>query len=552
MGLLGTVFRERRATEQTFVDNPAQWLVDMFGGRASASGTVVNETTALSSPAVFSSVAGVSETIGSLSRGVYRRLADGGKELDPEHPLYELLHLKPNPEQIAMAFVEMGQASLMLDGNCYAEIVRDGGNRITALWPIHWSRMRVERPGRVLTYVISVPGSSLSAPDQAIRRPQEIRLSADRILHIRAFSLDGVLGLSRIRLMRESLGVTLSLEEFAARFFGNGATLGGWLEHPSRLGEKAHARLKESMETRHQGLSQAHRLAILEEGMKYHEAAVEPDKAQVLQSRQFQVGETGRAFRVPGVMIGHDDKTATYASAEQFFLSYVMHTVRPWTVRWDQSLTVGLLSDQERRTHFIEHNIDSLLRGDALTRAQANEVQLRNGAINPDEWRAMENRNAIPGGEGKKFYVSAQLVPIEKAGAPPDPPPGGSPSDGPDPAMPMDPDPMDEPSRHLLGHLLTDAATRAVHREVEAVRKAAKSEAQDGAAWRTWVEAFYPRHTAYLAEVLHISLDQARRYTEDHRALLLAHGGNVVEEWNGAAVSTLVALAVPPREGATR
>jgi HK97 family phage portal protein len=511
----------------------------MFGGRSTTTGTVVNETSAMASPAFFSGVAAVSETLGSLSLKVFRRRANGGKDEDRAHPLYERVHLNPNPEITTMMWREMKQAHLLMGGNAYSEIVRENGGSVTELWPIHPNRVTPERlPSGALVYVVRVPGMGLSAVGQPIQREREVVLRQDQMLHVRGISLDGLCGLSRLALHRESIGHALDLQEYGARFFGNGGIPGGVLEHPGTLTKTAQDNLRKSWEETHAGLSNSHRLAILEEGMKWHNTGVENEKAQYLDSRQFQVGETARILRVPGILIGHDDKASTYASAEQFFLAYVVHTVRAWVVRWDQQLTLSLLTESERRTHFIEHSLDSLLRGDALTRAQANEVRWRNGTLSINEWRAMENDNPLPDDEGERYFVPLNMVPLDQVDT--------ILAQKTEPAAPAAKSPQNTPATTPNGNrhdqLLRDLAERALRREVQAVRKLGERET-DPEAWRAAVDAFYARHTAYLAEVFHVSLERARGYTTEHRAEVLAEGPGAADYWEDAATAELIELA---------
>lgn len=548
--VLSLIRTERRGLEQSSVSDPAAWLSLLFGGGPSMSGVDVTEMSALEDPAVLSGVGGVAETLGSLPLCVFKR-TDEGREEDDAHPLYPLLHLSPNEEITSMLWREMKQAHLLLNGRAYSEIVRDGAGRVTALWPMHPRRVRPRRDPqtKALVYVIQTPGVTTSAPSPGgpIRDGQQITLNADQVLHLRALSLDGVEGLGRLRLMRESWGLSLALRYFGSLFFGNGANMGGFLEHPGKLSDKARENLRASVEKRHAGLGQSHRLALLEEGLKYHESSMPNNRAQFLESREFQVGETARGLRIPGVMIGHNDKTSTYASAEQFFLSYVVHTVRPWAVRWDQQLTLSLLTAPERKTRYIEHKLDGLLRGDAMTRAQALQIQFQNGALTINEWRALENRNRADDKVGDKHFVMANVVPAEDAGKPPTPPPSPAAQD---PAPDPDPDDADEGDpvdRSLLALLVRDTATRAMRRELEGVRKIAEREASDAAAWRSAVDEFYTRHAAYLAEVLHVPLDTARAYTTDHRAALLAEGVAVTDTWNGSAEAALIGLVTRGR-----
>jgi len=541
MGLVTTLL-ERRGLEQTFVSNPADWLVAMYGGRANYSGVAVTPITAMQSAAVYACVRVSSDTMGSLPLKLERRLPDGGSEPDPNHPLYEILHDAANPEQTAMEYRGMGQGSLCLRGNAYSEIIRDNGGNVRALWPIHPDRVRVERRSNALVYVLSANATGFSIPGRPIRS-DERALPWERVLHVRGLSSDGVLGISPIQYAAEAIGLSLATEAYGAAFFGSGANPGGVIERPvgKQLNPTTIRALREQWAELYGGLNNAHKPAVLEDGMTWKPIGIPNDHAQFLATREYQTGDIARIFGIPGVMIGHDDKTATYASAEQFFLSFVVHHVLPWAVRWEQAIWLKLLTPAERRTHFVRHVIDGLLRGDTLTRAQALEIQARNGVISPDEWRQYEGRNPLPDGMGKQPFIPLNMLPLDMAVK--------------GPAAKPPPDPAASAQRIHPGFrlLLTDAAGRAVRREVDAIRKEAVKLAADPAGWRTWVAQFYARHAAYISEALHVSLETARIYSDDHRAQLLATGLEALDDWEHQAPLNLVALALDgllePKEG---
>lgn len=530
MALMAIVDRllERRALEKTFVDNPAQWLVEMFGGRAAASGVNVTENVALGSGAFFACLRVLAETMGSLPLFVLRRLENGGKERAWDHALYEVLHLQPNPEQTAMEWREMMQAHLVLRRNAYAEIVRDGAGRVRALWPWHPDRVRVARAiegprAGELIYTVKLPPGQRT-PDGR----DTVSLPAERVLHVRGLSLDGVTGLSTLGLHRESIGLAVALEEYGARFFGSGAQPGGVIEHPGRIGDPALKNLRESWEKMHQGLSNAHRVAILEEGMKFHETAVQNDHAQFFQSRQHQTGEIARILGVQGVMIGHDDKTATYASAEQFFLAHVVHTVRPWAVRWEQALTAKLLTPRERTEFFVEFALEGLLRGDLKSRYDAYAIGRQHGWLSANDVRRKESENPIEAAHGDEYWRPANMLP---ASAP-------------------SPAPKDTRALVLTEHLAREAAGRAVQHEFDAVRRAAAAHAAKPKQWREWVHAFYAGRAEHLATTLALDAESARAHVEARRTALLADGVAVLAQWETVGAAELLAMMLSPAAAA--
>lgn len=524
---------EGRALEKTFVDNPAQWLVEMFGGRAPSSGVLVTPTTAMQCSAVYACVRILAETIGSLPRKVYRRLEGGGKEADPDHPLYPVLHDQPNPEQTAMELFEMLEGHVALRGNAYAEIVRNGAGRVMALWPLHPDRVRPERQGQTLVYVVKIPGGTLSVSGQPIRRAEEIALSTDQVLHGRGLSSDGVLGLSPIQLTAEAVGLTIATESYGAAFFGNGARPDGVLELPGRLSPDGKKALKAEWDEAHRGLGAAHRVAVLEEGLKWAAIGIQNDHAQFLQTRSFQLADIARIFRIPGVLLGLDDKTSTYASAEQFFLSFVVHTIRPWVVRWEQAFNAKLLTPRERATHFVEHLLDGLLRGDIKTRYDAYAVGRMNGWLNADDIRELENLNPLPDGQGQTYLIQGAMIPLAQA---------GKPMPAPGPAAGRD-------VSAVFSGLLEDAYRRLLRKETLAVGRALKREleAKGVRAFEAWAREFYAELLDEVRAALHPILAahaQLAGETGDITESLEAYVGSYVRA-AAAALSASIRAADP-------
>lgn len=381
---------------------PERWLLDALGARPTNSGVQVNEETALRSSAVFAAVRVLSESVASLPLIVYRRLGRG-KERASDHPLYTILHDRANEEMTAFTFREVMMQHLLLWGNAYAEIEYDNAGRVRGLWPLRPDKTWPEREERTkkLVYRVILPDG------------QGVTLPAERVLHIPAFAADGIVGRSPIRLAREAIGLALAAEEFGARFFGQGATLGGVLEHPGQLSEEALKRLRESFENMHQGLSRAHRIAILEEGMSYKQIGIPPEDAQFLETRKFQVTEIARIFRVPPHMIG-DLERATFSNIEHQSIEFVVHSLRPWLVRWEQAINWKLFTPSERQQFFAEFLVDGLLRGDIRSRYEAYAIGRQWGWLSANDVRELENLNPVEGGD---VYLSPMnMVPATQIG----------------------------------------------------------------------------------------------------------------------------------------
>jgi HK97 family phage portal protein len=256
----------------------------LFGG--TSSGKAVNERSAMQTTAVYACVRILAEAIASLPLHLYQYNADGGKERVADHPLYYLLHDEPNPEMTSFVFRETLMAHLLLWGNAYAQVIRDGRGRVLALYPLLPSKMEVSRaPGGelVYTYRRDFDESRLNTESRTVA------LRRDEVLHIPGLGFDGLIGYSPIAMAKNAIGMALATEEYGAAFFANGAQPGGVLEHPSVI--KDPQRVKDSWNAAYQGSENAHRVAVLEEGMKFQAIGIPPEQAQFLQTRKFQINE---------------------------------------------------------------------------------------------------------------------------------------------------------------------------------------------------------------------------------------------------------------------
>jgi len=376
------------------------------GGENANSGVSVNEQSALRVTAYLAAVKIISETLASLPLNVYRKLETGGKARATEHPAYEVLHNQANDEMTAYQFKETIQGHICNWGNGYAEIERNGAGRIVALWPLLPDRTWPERGRDNKIYYRTVVSKT----------NQQVILPFDKVLHIPGFGFDGLIGYNPVRLAREALGMALAAEEFGARFFGDGANVGGIVEYPGKLSDTAYERYKRQANEQAAGLKKSHRLWVLEEGLKYHRVGIPPEEAQFLETRKFQIAEIARMFRVPLHMLAELDRS-TNNNIEHQSIEFVVHTIRPWLVRWEQQLRMKLFTTAEKRSGFFaEFLVDGLLRGDAKSRNEALQIQRQNGIINADEWREIENMNPQPGGQGQKYLVNSAMVAVDQIG----------------------------------------------------------------------------------------------------------------------------------------
>jgi len=360
-------------------------------GAPTYSGVDVSRDTAMNFSAVFCAVNIIAGSLASLPLQLYRRVGNG-KELYTDHPLYYILHDQPNPEMTSYVFREVMQNHLLLNGNAYAEIIPDRAGRPGQLWP--WNPIVVKacrNESNRIVYEIKEEASKVRV------------VPAERMLHIPGLGYDGRVGYSVLKKAGEAFGLGLGMEEFQARFYGQGTNVGSILEHPGQLKGDAQDRLRKSLEEQRAGLKGAHKTLILEEGMKFTKTGMPLDDAQFLESRVFQISEIARWFNLPPHKLKELSK-ATYSNIEQQQIEFVTDSIRPWAVRWEQHATWKLMKPEERRRLVVEFNLDGLKRGDFKARMEGFAILRNIGGINADEIRAKENMNPIGGVAGETYW----------------------------------------------------------------------------------------------------------------------------------------------------
>lgn len=393
------------------VDKAADAGYSFLFGRTT-SGKPVNERTAMQTTAVYACVRILAEAVASLPLHVYEYQDDGGKKLVHDHPLYYLLHDEPNPEMTSFVFRETLMSHLLIWGNAYAQIIRDGAGRVLGLYPLLPDKMDVQRDDRGNIYYVY---SRNSDENPMFKEYGDIRLKAEDVLHIPGLGFDGLIGYSPIAMAKNAVGMTLACEEYGASFFANGANPGGVLEHPGVL--KDPSKVRESWNSVYRGVNNAHKIAVLEEGMKYQQIGIPPEEAQFLETRKFQINEIARFYRIPPHMVGDLDKSS-FSNIEQQSLEFVKYTLDPWVIRWEQSLQRSLLLPGEKGKYFIKLNVDGLLRGDYQSRMNGYAVGRQNGWFSANDIREMENMNPIPDEQGGNLYlINGAMTKLEDAGA---------------------------------------------------------------------------------------------------------------------------------------
>ena len=359
--------------------------------------------------AVYSCVRILAEAVAGLPLHLYRYKDDGGKEKATDHPLYLILHDEPNPEMSSFVFRETLMTHLLLWGNAYAQIIRNGKGEVIALYPLMPNRMTVDRDEHGQLYY----SYQMSNEDAPTMKAGTVVLKPRDVLHVPGLGFDGLVGYSPIAMAKNSIGMAIACEEYGAKFFANGATPGGLLEFPGTV--KNPDAIRESWNKGFSG-SNSHKIAILEEGMKYTPISISPEQAQFLETRKFQIDEIARIFRVPPHMVGDLEKSS-FSNIEQQSLEFVKYTLEPWIVRWEQSLNRSLLSETEKATFFVKFNVDGLLRGDYQSRMSGYATARQNGWMSANDIRELENLDRIPPELGGDLYlINGNMTKLADAG----------------------------------------------------------------------------------------------------------------------------------------
>ena len=407
MSFLSSLFRSRDKPIKDRTSGSAYTF--LMGG--STAGKNVNERSAMQMTAVYACVRILSEAIAGLPLHMYHYKDDGGKEKAFDHNLYHLLHDEPNPEMTSFVFRETLMTHLLLWGNAYAQIIRNGKGEVIALYPLMPNRMTVNRDSNGMLYY----QYQKSNDDAPTMEGSSVILSPSEVLHVPGLGFDGLVGYSPIAMAKNAIGLSMAAEEYGAKFYANGAAPSGVLEHPGVL--KDPAKVRDSWNAAFGGSSNSHKVAVLEEGLKYTPISISPNEAQFLETRKFQIDDIARIFRVPPHMVGDLEKSS-FSNIEQQSLEFVKYTLDPWVVRWEQSLYRALLSSDEKNTYFFKFNLEGLLRGDYQSRMQGYSIGIQNGFMCPNDVRELENLDLIPDElGGNKYMVNGNMVDLANVGA---------------------------------------------------------------------------------------------------------------------------------------
>jgi len=389
---------------------PDPGLDKFFGsGSDSVTGINVDANKALTYPAVWAAVKVMSDTIASLPLFLFRRDANGqDKHKATSHPLFRLLHDQPNPMMTSYQWRNVMMLHALLRGNGISEIIRDGNGQVAELWPWNPDNVRIESKGFNLTYWFTVEGQG------------EVPLPPERVLHLTGLSQSGLVGMSTLTALQETVALGLAAEEMGGSLFGNGARISGLITPENDLDEDAMNALRESFNEKYAGAGNKARVAISPKAAKFEKFTIDPDEAQFNETRKLQVTEAARTFNVQPDKIG-DLERATFSNVEQQAINFVVYTLRPWLVNFEQLMNKDLIVKAEKPDLFFEFSVNALLRGDVATRFASYRTALETGVFKLNEIRAFENVNSVEGGDVN--YRPMNLTPVngEEAQVEPEP-----------------------------------------------------------------------------------------------------------------------------------
>lgn len=443
------------------------WLNNGNVGGLSAAGVNVNPNTGLTFTAVYAAIRVLAESIAGLPLKVYAKNGNTTR-VATDHPVYRLLHDAPSNEQSSYSWRETIMGHVLTYGNGYSEIIRNGAGVPVAIFPIRPDRVSITRIDDQLAYIYT-------------HEKEQRAIHADDVIHVAGLGFDGLQGYSPIRLFREAIGMGLAAEEFGAAFFGNAARPSGVLSHPGQLTQEAAGRLRDSWGAMHRGANKAGKVAILEEGMQWQHLSIPNDDAQFLESRQFQVREIARIYRVPPHLLADMEGGASFASIEQMSMDFLRYSLRPWLVRWEQELMRKLIGSRDR--YIIEHSADALLRGDTTTRYNAHKIGREGGWLSVNDIRRLEGLNEINGGD-------TYLQPLNMTEV-------GSSNDTDDILGEA------RASRDMIRPVVQSTAKRLAKVEGQALIRGIKKHlegASDGVAFLVWADEYYRKHSDIMAE----------------------------------------------------
>lgn len=486
-----------------------RWYQPM--GLRTTSGITVSPQIALSSSPVWAAVNTKSGILASLPLLVYQRRPDGGKNRAPFTSVYQMFHTEVNPLMNPFRFVKLMEVWRLLWGACYAEIITDSRGFAQQLWPLHPDGVRIDKQGNDIRYLVRQPDGT--------ERPY----NRESIFHLPGLTLDGTNGLSVIQYARESVALNLSARDYSSSFMREGGRPSGVLTHPGKLTKDGRANMRAEWNEIHAGAANAHKVAILQEGVTWAATGMTAEDAQLIGLLEWSVEDISRFFSIPLHMLSQTSKVTSWGSGiEEITNGFVTFNLMPDLILWQQTVTQDLhLAEGD---FFAEFVVDALLRGKTLERYQGYQIATGGAPwMTPNEPRIKENMNPLPGGDVLQAPASPR-------------PPAAPPSN-----QPKDPGALAEA-------LARDTAARIVRRETAALGRLAQRGSLSSEAWAEAVANFYAEHAAFIGEALHINSATVGRYIRKQVDTLVQIGPEAATHWEAERVEYLAALALESQE----
>lgn len=395
--LFNKIFAE---TETSTLASPADWLVQIIGGEKTFSGEHVTPERAILNSNVYTCASILGGDIGKLPIQVFKRTREGGIQRDLKHPTADILGIRTNPYMSAYTFKELMRVHQAVWGNGYANIEWNMAGYPKALWPLNPAQTDVEtdEQGKVW-YTTTLPNGEMR------------KLPPEDVLHFKSLSLSGLKGITPIAAIREKIGIQQASDKFIGSFYANGTTTRGILKTPAALEEQAKKVVRAEWEKLHTGLTNAHRIAILDAGFEYQNLGMPLADAQFIETQKLGLSEVAKIYKVPPHKLGMLDR-ATFSNIEHQSLEYVKNTLQPDIVNWEQEIDFKLFTRPERMRYYVKFNLTSELRGDSESRAKYYKEMIGAGVYSINEVRALEEQSGI-GELGDKHYMSLNYTTLE-------------------------------------------------------------------------------------------------------------------------------------------
>lgn len=538
-----SVFRPRAQADWS---NPEVWSPAWGAVRMTTAGEKVSPDRAMALPVAYACLRNIPEDLAKLPFVLYERMDPRGRRRATDFYLYPKLHDEPNPDMGSFSFRETLTHWALGWGNGYAEIQRDNRGRVLYLWPIHPSRARIDRnKAGEIVYEVHSDDRMKAAGD-----PQVVVIPAADMFHLKGLG-NGLSGYSVIQaLAAETVGLGLAQQIMAASFFGNGTHVGGVIETVHKLDAEQITALRTSWREIHGGASKGHNVAILQQGYQFKPTAIPPDEAQFLESRQFQVEDVLRFFRMPPHKVQHLLR-ATFSNIEHQDLEYWGDTIQPWDARWKSEVHRKLLTPAERLRYFAEHEFKALMRTDSRTRAEFYRTRFGMGSMSPNDIREHENENPIDDPAADEYYVQKQLVPLSMAANPtPEPAPMGTGGEEEEEGEEESGEARFREAAEAHRPVFLDAGSRAARRETHGARQGVKMCEGKPDEFARWATRFYSGQRAYIVEAFGPPTVSLARVAEicGFSGYEVGHGADsALDDWHRESLASARSLFVDGR-----